>query len=200
MNSRAQAGLEYLMTYGWALILVATVIGVLVFVVGNPTNSGIRCTIDDPTSFSYLGIEFPYYYDQDPTYEWWTGTEAGDYLDSKLLLKNLSGGKIRVTGLEVDEGYFYVWDAGGGSVRLKNNTCDQINVGAVEVEIASGEEIELTGISVLQMESSSLIPCSESGQPRAFTKQSGSIIITYKDYASLERQLIISCTGLPPRT
>ena len=36
MNSKAQAGLEYLMTYGWALIMIATIIGVLIFTVATP--------------------------------------------------------------------------------------------------------------------------------------------------------------------
>ncbi len=36
MNGRAQAGLEYVMAYGWALVLVATVVGILVFVATPP--------------------------------------------------------------------------------------------------------------------------------------------------------------------
>ncbi len=48
MNSKAQAGLEYLMTYGWALILIAAVIGVLVFVTSSP-DSDITFSSSDPT-------------------------------------------------------------------------------------------------------------------------------------------------------
>ena len=33
MNKKGQAALEYLMTYGWALIIIAIVMGVLIFVV-----------------------------------------------------------------------------------------------------------------------------------------------------------------------
>jgi len=42
MNSRGQSALEYLMTYGWALIVIAVVIGVLIFVTGGSTG-GVTC-------------------------------------------------------------------------------------------------------------------------------------------------------------
>lgn len=35
-KSKAQAGLEYLMTYGWALIIIVTVAGILFFVMSSP--------------------------------------------------------------------------------------------------------------------------------------------------------------------
>lgn len=38
----AQVSLEYLMTYGWALILVAAIVGILVIVIGTP--SGYACS------------------------------------------------------------------------------------------------------------------------------------------------------------
>ena len=36
MNSQGQAAFEYLMTYGWALIVIAIVVGFLIFTVNNP--------------------------------------------------------------------------------------------------------------------------------------------------------------------
>jgi len=47
MNLRGQAGLEYLMTYGWALIIIATIVGVLTFLVGSPAGK-VNCTSSDP--------------------------------------------------------------------------------------------------------------------------------------------------------
>ncbi len=38
MGREAQASLEYLMTYGWGLVLVATVVAVLAFVTSAPEN------------------------------------------------------------------------------------------------------------------------------------------------------------------
>lgn len=42
MDSKGQSALEYLMTYGWALIVIAIVIGVLIFVTGSSTG-GVTC-------------------------------------------------------------------------------------------------------------------------------------------------------------
>jgi len=47
MNTRGQAALEYLMTYGWALIVIAIVVGVLVFIVSSPAGN-VVCNSDDP--------------------------------------------------------------------------------------------------------------------------------------------------------
>jgi hypothetical protein len=44
MNSRGQSALEYLMTYGWALVVIAIVIGALVFLMGQSTNAQ-TCTM-----------------------------------------------------------------------------------------------------------------------------------------------------------
>lgn len=38
MGSKAQVGLEYVLTYSWALVLIAAIVGVLVFVVADPSS------------------------------------------------------------------------------------------------------------------------------------------------------------------
>jgi len=42
MNQRGQSALEYLMTYGWALIVIAIVVAVLIFVTSGATG-GVTC-------------------------------------------------------------------------------------------------------------------------------------------------------------
>ena len=42
-TKKAQAALEYLLTYGWALIAIATIIGILVFTAGGGVNTA-SCT------------------------------------------------------------------------------------------------------------------------------------------------------------
>ncbi len=42
MNKKGQSAIEYLMTYGWALIVIAIVVGILVFVLSN-TSGGATC-------------------------------------------------------------------------------------------------------------------------------------------------------------
>jgi len=54
MKRKAQSGLEYLVTYGWALILVATVVSVLVFVVASPAQ-GATFSSSDPTKLMIKG-------------------------------------------------------------------------------------------------------------------------------------------------
>ena len=38
MNKRAQAAMEFLMTYGWAILAAVIVVGVLWYMIGNPAN------------------------------------------------------------------------------------------------------------------------------------------------------------------
>ncbi len=42
MEKKGQAALEYLMTYGWALIVIAIVIGILIYVTST-TGGGVTC-------------------------------------------------------------------------------------------------------------------------------------------------------------
>ncbi len=43
MNNKGQSALEYLMTYGWALIVIAIVIGILIYIMAGATGE-ITCT------------------------------------------------------------------------------------------------------------------------------------------------------------
>lgn len=43
-SKKGQSALEYLMTYGWALIVIVIVIGALMLLVGNPTQASKGCS------------------------------------------------------------------------------------------------------------------------------------------------------------
>jgi len=43
--AKSQAGLEYLLTYGWALVAIATIIGLLAFLAQNPDNNTCQTTL-----------------------------------------------------------------------------------------------------------------------------------------------------------
>lgn len=77
MVNRAQAGLEYLMTYGWALIIIATVIGVLVFIIGSPSSS-VQFSSSDPAKILLK-----------------SGAMQDTVMQAKL--QNITGGKITIT-------------------------------------------------------------------------------------------------------
>ncbi len=78
MNNKAQAGLEYLVTYGWALILVATVIGVMVLMLSPTENNSFSSS--DPTKIMIKG---------------------GNYLSgtARIKLQNITGSGITITEL-----------------------------------------------------------------------------------------------------
>jgi nicotinamide riboside transporter PnuC len=100
MKTKAQAGLEYLMTYGWALILIATVVGVLVFIVSSPAaGSELKVSVDSPEKFTVKGAELPFD-SAEPGISFWSG--------GKVILQNVTGGKITVTGFSVEDADFSV--------------------------------------------------------------------------------------------
>ncbi len=85
MNQKAQASLEYLLTYGWALILVATIITVLVFVVG-PRPGGVTFVSSDPTKIMLKA-----------------GGGSGDKVS--LILQNATGGRITINEFGATSNY-----------------------------------------------------------------------------------------------
>ena len=65
-NKRGQAAMEFLMTYGWAILAAVIVVGVLWYMIGNPANlAGTNFQMSAPfpsngvaVSASQIGIEF----------------------------------------------------------------------------------------------------------------------------------------------
>ena len=80
MDRRAQSALEYLMTYGWALIVIAIVVGVLIFIVSSPT-SGVVCTSSDPAKMIMKQYNM------------------GSLSPREIILQNATGGSITVTAI-----------------------------------------------------------------------------------------------------
>ncbi len=84
MNSKAQASLEYLMTYGWALILIATIISVLIFLVGPFSN--VVFSSDSPNKIMLRSGAME-------------GTTA------VAIVQNITGGSITVTSVTPSSNY-----------------------------------------------------------------------------------------------
>ena len=78
MNSKAQSGLEYLVTYGWALVIIAAVVGVLVFIVGGPA-SDVTFSSSDSAKIVVKGA-----------------STAGE--NTEIILQNITGGGLVITG------------------------------------------------------------------------------------------------------
>ena len=85
MKNQAQAGLEYLVTYGWALVLIATFIGAMVFVISGPVDSSTFSSSDPDKLF----------------------VRGGSVLDgmATIKLQNITGGTITLTDL-LNTGYY----------------------------------------------------------------------------------------------
>jgi len=127
MNKRAQAGLEYLMTYGWALVLIATLVGAIVFIVGTPKETSF--TSSDPTKLMVAG-----------------GSTAGN--ESEVILKNITGGKIKIKQIDVS------CVATGCQINGENFTPNEQL--STAIEIPAGGQIHLTGINHTGTESISI--------------------------------------------
>ena len=103
MNPKAQAGLEYLMTYGWALVLVAAIVGVLVFVASSPASSAVFSSSDAakmPLKSSAL-----------------SGASA------EIMLQNLTGGEI-----EVESVHFFGGLGAGSGFSLNGEAVFPVSV------------------------------------------------------------------------
>ena len=113
MNSKAQAGLEYLMTYGWALIIIATVVGVLVFVVSTPADDVIFSS-SDPTKIMFKA-------------------SAVIRTNLELKLQNITGGNIVVTEVTLPAGY--------GGCEINGNSFPAGATTTTSIDVGGGGEI-----------------------------------------------------------
>ncbi len=120
MFSRAQAGLEYLVTYGWALVIIATVVGVLVFIL-TPSVSNVTFSSSDPSKILLKG-----------------GNIAEG--EAEVLLQNITGGGITVVLVALSGSF------GFSPVFLNDVLVTEINLGHETVAVPAGGELYFTGI------------------------------------------------------
>jgi len=118
VKQKAQSGLEYLLTYGWALVMIATIIGVLVFTVFEPQNV---CNSKNPMAFICDGI-----------------TRNDDIVTMRL--RNMAGQKIIInpySGIVFDDisGYAIV-TYGGEEYRFRD-----VTIGAGDAFTVEGQGV-----------------------------------------------------------
>ncbi len=116
MNQKAQASLEYLMTYGWALVIIASVVGVLVFVI-NPTSATASFSSSDPSKIMLKGSSI-------------TENTAG------LVLQNITGGAIKVNSVH------FFGDLGAGS----NWALNGVSPKDFPIEVSAGSEMHFKNL------------------------------------------------------
>jgi hypothetical protein len=120
MNSRAQAGLEYLLTYGWALVLISVVAAILVFVVGSPAGDTTFSSSDPAKVMLKAGSV--------------SGSTAG------IILQNITGGRLDVTN-STKSGAFLAASCTLNGLALPT--------GSSSVEVTGGGEMDVvcSGVS-----------------------------------------------------
>ncbi len=217
MNAKAQAGLEYLMTYGWALILIATVIGVMVFVTGTPANETL-CNVDDPTSFQIREVgEFR-------VKGYTLNGSRGDNVNwaSDLKLQNASGEKMTIEGLVYSIGSGYgtytqdsqetkaYWESPAGceynlwfmvqELNSRNLGLDPISASDPE-EVGAGGEIWFKGLELFyewDPDAGQSSGCAfDYGHMKSNMGEVVVIEVDYRGQTGVERQANISCKSLP---
>jgi len=100
MDKRGQAALEYLMTYGWALIVIAIVVGVLVFIVSSPAGD-VVCSSSDPNKINVKASQVT------------AAPEEATTNFGTIILTNLTGGNMSNVTLGSVSGAFVGNTAGG---------------------------------------------------------------------------------------
>jgi hypothetical protein len=115
MDNTGQSSLEYLMTYGWALILIATILGVLVFVISSPS-SGATFTSSDPTKILLKA-----------------GTATST--DAEIKLQNITGGRIEVTNSTKSSAF-------SGAICTLNSLA--LPTGSSSIQVTGGGEIDIS--------------------------------------------------------
>ena len=115
MDFRAQAGLEYLMTYGWALVLISVVVAVLVFIVGSPAGDATFSSSDPAKVMLKAGAV----------------TDSG----AEIRLQNITGGNIDVTDSSMTGGF------AGAACTLNDSALPN---GSSSTEVVAGGEMDIS--------------------------------------------------------
>jgi len=162
MNRKGQAALEYLMTYGWALIVIAIVVGVLVFIVSSP--AGPNCSSSDPAKILLRSQSL---------------SQGNDGLPANaILLQNITGGDITITGASGDAG-----DTGFTAAGASLNAIGIAGTG-MSVDVTAGNNMNLTRVDYTTTGETILT--------------NATYTLTYTDAFDLARTVTITCNGTLP--
>ncbi len=176
MDFRAQSALEYLMTYGWTLIVIAVVVGTLVLITGQTTNQ-FACS-SDSTEIILKDYVVGGYSDNGGSFDSWTG---------EIVLQNATGGSITITDTTA-ESNFFVYELEGEACG--NFPADHVVESAGEINIVS------TSLFLIYYPGLELYPCGQTLKPE---QTSGSISFDYTTASGLSKTATITCNGTPPR-
>ena len=215
MNSHAQAGLEYLMTYGWALVIIVTVVGVLFAVISPPTSS-FTCASSNP-KIILESYNVPYSKNWVQTTcssgdcEGWGYSPYGD-TPGKMVLINATGGAIRITKAENPISYIPQNPPGSCTyISIFGPECIN-NVPITDLDskkpgVNSGNKIILGGSagfcpgSALQNDVALVhVPSGACSLSSVSFPATNTFRIFYTDQFGINRDFNVTCNGYPPKT
>ncbi|MCX6798479.1 MAG: hypothetical protein NTW59_00045 [Candidatus Diapherotrites archaeon] len=124
MKEKAQAGLDYLLTYGWAFILVMSVLGLIFFLVSGPTGQ-VSFFSSDSGQILVKGGEIK---------------KAGGADAVSMVLQNSAGAPISITGVFLDD--VQMVSNEGGAAPAVNGTL----FSALPLDVPNGGQITISGV------------------------------------------------------
>ena len=122
MNDKAQLSLDYLLTYGWAMILIATAIGIIFFVTIIPAQNA-SVTINQSDKIILVS------------------SSVDNSLQS--VLQNVSSGQIKIMGIHTTDAL------GGCELKVGGKEANLVNAGQIMLLECSYSGKEPGSVSIL---------------------------------------------------
>ncbi|MDD5163034.1 MAG: hypothetical protein PHD95_02385 [Candidatus ainarchaeum sp.] len=226
----AQAGLEYLMTYGWALVLIVTVASALFFVMGTPQNQFV-CSSSDPTKILLESYNLPY----SPNFSaggsvppesscypasaskcevWGNPWASTPDIPGKMVLRNATGGEIKIISLVPWSGsdaitmpgctYFWCFLGGANPCAVEASALYATFNGIKINLIIPTAPLSVSGGRSIVIDNLVLSKRARPGttcDPQNFSfPQNPSFVITYLDRSGYQKDVTITCKGYPSKT
>ncbi len=165
INQRGQSALEYLMTYGWALVVIVIVVAALVLLVGNP-QSGDNCS-QAGTGFSLSNQNLVAAVANANTWE--------------IVMSNITGRSITLESADNSLDSAPTWSPSAGTAGVDDITINTVAINTNNVTITPGQQVTLR----IQAPSTNTI---------ANTRYSTNFKLTYND-GQFDRNVSLNCSG-----
>ena len=167
MNNKGQAALEYLMTYGWALIVIAIVVGVLIFIVSSPT-SGVVCSSSDPAKILFKSSNIP------------VATATDPVVARVINIQNATGGALSGVTITAQSGNFGM---GAGVLDPQLNIASTLADPGVPAVVSGGNLYLFPAFTAVGLPTS------------VGASVLGSYTLSYKDQFDYNKTVVITCQG-----
>lgn len=193
---KAQAGMEYIVTYGWLLIFIITMASILFFVF-TPKSTQFRCNTDQPTKFALKGYNVPEKYHfaalsaTETSEKWYDSGSATEPIE--ISLQNASSENIQITGVEcwmknkysecasdsTGNGYFSNLNG-----KAKINATKFTDINSTRLLVENNEKILVQNFAIIYKPSAGFFP-------------PGKFRLTYLNSKGQEKKFVVSCDGYP---